>query len=85
MPPSSLVTVVRSLVIGVSERTSRTSTPPVIVSPGRAGARKFQLTFRKTVPGPGRSSATTALRIALVTPPWTMISPKTELPAIASS
>jgi hypothetical protein len=41
------------------------------------------LTFRKTVPGPGSLSATTALRIALVTPPCTTISP--NLDALAAS
>jgi hypothetical protein len=55
--------------MGLSERTLRTSTSPVVVSPGRTGALKLQLTCRNTVPGPGRSSATTALRIALVIPP----------------
>jgi hypothetical protein len=45
------------------------STRPVIVSPGRTGALKDHSTLRNTVPGPGNSSATTALRIALVTPP----------------
>ncbi len=37
---------------------------------------EFPLTCRKTVPGPGRSSATTALMIALVMPPWTTMPPK---------
>ena len=45
---------------------------------GADGARKSQLTLRNTVPGPGRRSATTALRMALVTPPWTTISPKRD-------
>jgi hypothetical protein len=79
------VTVVRSRVIGLSSRTSSTSTAPVISSPGRTGARKFQLTLRNTVPGPGSRSATTALRIALVSPPCTMISPNREARAARSS
>jgi hypothetical protein len=62
-----------------------TSTRPVIVSPGRTGARKCQETDRKTVPGPGSRSATTALRIALVTPPCTTISPNRDEAAAAAS
>ena len=42
--PSPRVTRVRSLVIGLSARTSMTSAKPVIVSPGRTGALKLQLT-----------------------------------------
>ena len=83
--PSWRETVVRSLVIGLSSRASRTSTAPVISSPGRTGARKSQLTLRNTVPGPGSRSATTAFRIAVVTPPWTMISPNREALAARSS
>lgn len=51
--PSSRVTVVLSLVIGLSVRTLVTSTLPVIRSPGLTGALKFQSTWRNTVPGPG--------------------------------
>ena len=83
--PSSRVTVVLSVVIGLSVRTEMTSTRPVIVSPGRTGALKCQLVLRNTVPGPGNLSATTALRIALVTPPWTTISPNRDALAAASS
>jgi hypothetical protein len=62
-----------------------TSTSPVMVSPGRTGAVNFHATSRKTVPGPGSSSATTAFRMALVMPPWTMISPKRDAPAASAS
>ena len=51
--PGSLI-VVRSFVIGLSSRTSSTSTSAVISSPGRTGARKLQSTCRKTLPGPGQ-------------------------------
>ncbi len=71
--------------MGLSSRASTTSTAPVISSPGRTGPRKFQLTLRNTVPGPGSRSATTALRIALVIPPWTTISPNRDARAAASS
>jgi quercetin dioxygenase-like cupin family protein len=47
---------------------------------GAHGALNAQLTLRNTVPGPGSSSATTALRIALVTPPWTTIPVRGEQP-----
>jgi hypothetical protein len=46
---------------------------------------KSQFTFRKTVPGPGRDSATTALRMALVIPPWTTISPNRDAFAATAS
>ena len=69
--PSPSTTRVSSSVIGLSSRTFVTTTSPVMVSPGRTGARKLQFTCRNTVPGPGRSSATMAFRIALVTPPCT--------------
>ena len=45
------------------------------LSPGRIGAFKRQFTWRNTVPSPGGSSATTALRIALVIPHWTTLRP----------
>jgi len=83
--PSASSTRVSSSVIGLSSRTLVTLTSPVIVSPGRTGALKFQLTCRNTVPGPGRSSATTAFRIALVTPPCTTMPPKRVLRAACSS
>jgi len=41
----------------------------------RTGALNLQFTFRNTVPGPGRSSATTALRMALVMLPCTTMPP----------
>ena len=46
---------------------------------------KVQFTCRNTVPGPGRSSATTALRIALVMPPWTTMAPNGVARATFSS
>jgi hypothetical protein len=46
---------------------------------------KSQFTFRKTVPGPRSDSATTALRMALVIPPWTTISPNRDASAAAGS
>jgi hypothetical protein len=61
------------------------STRPVMTSPGRTGALKSQFTFRKTVPGPGRHSATTALRMAVVIPPWTTISPNRDALAAVRS
>jgi hypothetical protein len=67
-------------VTGLSSRTEVTTTSAVITSPGRTGARKRQSTCRKTLPGPGRSSATTALSRALVTPPWTTIPPNRLAP-----
>ena len=83
--PSSRTTRVASVVIGLSSRTEVTSTSPVMTSPGRVGARKRQCVSRKTVPGPGRRSATTALRMALVTPPWTTIPPKLVRAAATAS
>ena len=83
--PSPRITVVRSLVTGLSVLASMTSTRPVMTSPGRTGALKSQFTFRKTVPGPGSRSATTALRMALVIPPWTTISPNRDAFAAARS
>ena len=83
--PSWFVIVVRSRVIGLSSRTSSTSTSAVISSPGRTGALKLQSTCRKTLPGPGRSSATTAFSSPEVTPPWTTIPPKRVRAAAASS
>jgi hypothetical protein len=74
-----------AVVIGLSVLTSTTSTSPRIVSPGRTGALKSQVTLRKTVPGPGSFSATTAFRIALVTPPWTTIPPNRDAAAALSS
>ena len=44
------MTFVASFVIGLSSRTSSTSTDPVIVSPGRTGALKFQFVFKNTEP-----------------------------------
>ena len=83
--PSPRTTRVASVVIGLSSRTSVTSTSPVIVSPGLVGARNFQWVSRNTVPGPGRSSATTALRMALVTPPWTTMPPNRVRAATSAS
>jgi hypothetical protein len=83
--PSPRTTRVTSVVIGLSSRTEVTSTSPVMVSPGRVGARNFQWVSRKTVPGPGRRSATTALRIAVVTPPWTTIPPRRVRAAASAS
>ena len=68
----------RSFVIGLSSRASSTSTSAVISSPGRTGALKLQSVCRKTEPGPGRSSATTAFSSPVVTPPWTMIPPNRD-------
>ena len=82
--PSWLVIVVRNVEIGLSSLTSMTSASAVISSPGRTGARKLQSTWRNTLPGPGRSSATSALSSPEVTPPWTMIPPK-RLRAAASA
>jgi hypothetical protein len=79
------VMVVRSFVSGLSSRASSTSTSAVSSSPGRTGALKLQSTCRKTLPGPGRSSATTAFRSPLVMPPWTMIPPNREAEAASSS
>ena len=53
----------RSVQMGLSLRTVRTSASAVISSPGRTGARKLQSTWRNTLPGPGRSSATSAFKI----------------------
>ena len=83
--PSPRTTRVDSVVIGLSSRTAVTSTSPVMVSPGRAGARNRQWVSRKTVPGPGSRSATTALRIALVTPPCTTMPPNRVRAASSSS
>jgi len=47
----------------------------VISSPGRTGARNFQETSRKTLPGPGSCSATSAFSSPEVTPPWTTMPP----------
>ena len=77
--------VVRSVPMGLSSRRSSTSTSAVMRSPGRTGARNDQFTWRKTVPGPGRSSATVALSRPEVTPPCTMIPPKREAAATSSS
>ena len=71
--------------MGLSSRTFVTTTSPVMVWPGRTGALNLQWTSRNTVPGPGRSSATIAFRIALVTPPWTTMPPNRVARAIASS
>jgi hypothetical protein len=46
---------------------------------------RAQFTLRKTIPGPGSYSATTALRMALVMPPWAMISPNRDAFAAAGS
>ena len=83
--PSWFTIVVRSFVSGLSSRSSSTSTSAVISSPGCTGARKLQSTWRKTLPGPGRSSATTAFSSPVVTPPWTISRPKRERAAAASS
>src|SRR5262249_13907585 len=83
--PSWFVIVVRSVPIGLSARASVTSTSAVISSPGLTGARKFQSTCKKTLPGPGRSSATTAWSSPVVTPPCTMMPPKRLALASASS
>ena len=49
---------------------------------GPTGFLKFQFTCKKTVPGPGSSSATTAFKIALVTPTDTGLPgrPRTGVP-----
>jgi hypothetical protein len=46
---------------------------------------KLQATRRKTLPGPGRSSATTALSRPDVTPPCTISPPNRVLAASCSS
>src|SRR4051794_17843175 len=61
--PASLSTVVRRLQIGLSSRTPVTSTRPVISSPTSTAFTKRHSTPRNTVPGPGKSSATTAFSI----------------------
>ena len=83
--PSPRTTRVAIVVTGLSSRTVSTSTSPVISSPGRTGAVKRHATSRNTVPGPGSFSATTALRIADVTPPCTTISPKRVRAAASAS
>src|SRR5262249_44015206 len=50
--PSWFAIVVRSFEIGLSSRSSSTSTSAVISSPGATGARKLQSTWRKTLPWP---------------------------------
>jgi len=47
------VTVVLTVVIGLWVRTAMTSTPPVMVPPGRTGVRKAQLTFEQHRSSPG--------------------------------
>lgn len=47
----SRVTLVASVVIGLSSRTAVTSNRPVMTSPGRRAAVKFHDTFENTVPG----------------------------------
>src|SRR4051794_4439783 len=83
--PSWFTIVVRSVVIGLSSRTATTSTSAVISSPGETGARKLQSTCRNTLPGPGRSSATTALSSPVVTPPCTISRPNRDRAAASSS
>src|SRR5436305_13575211 len=51
--------------MGLSSRRSRTSASAVISSPGFTGDLKLQSTCRKTLPGPGRSSATRALGLGI--------------------
>ena len=77
--------VVASTVIGLSSRTEVTVASAVISSPGRTGARNLQDTSRKTLPGPGSCSATSAFSSPEVTPPWTTMPPKRELRASSSS
>jgi hypothetical protein len=76
---------VRSVVTGLSSRTAVTTASAVMTSPGRTGARKRQLTSKKTLPGPGRSSATRAFSRPEVIPPWTTMPPNRDRSATSSS
>ena len=52
---------------------------------GSHGRLEVPVRVQERGAGPGRSSATIALRMPLVTPPWTMISPNGEAAAASSS
>lgn len=62
-----------------------TSTLPVTTSSTNPAFGKFRFRVRNTEPGPGRLSATSALRIPVVTPPWTIRPPNTVDRARCSS
>ena len=83
--PAAFRTLVASVQTGLSSRTETTSTRAVISSPTRTAFTKRHSTPRKTVPGPGSSSATTALSRPDVTPPCTISPPKGEAAASDSS
>ena len=60
--PAQFAIRVDKVQIGLSSRTVRTSARATISSPTPTALRNFHSTPRNTVPGPGRSSATRALR-----------------------
>jgi hypothetical protein len=63
--------VIPNCVTGFVVCVLKTSASAVIVSSRKTGAVNFYSWFMKTVPGPGRSMATSACRRPVVSPPWT--------------
>ena len=82
--PSSLMTLVLSFVMGLSVRTSRTSARPVIVSPAER-CLETPIHLKEYRARPREVFGHDRVRIALVTPPCTTISPNRLAFATASS